>query len=80
MPGKIIIIILAVTLGILHQDSWNWDNDTLVFGFMPMGLFYHACFSLAAAILWAFAIKYAWPAKLVDWAEQDQSSEETKDA
>ncbi|MFP6875094.1 MAG: DUF3311 domain-containing protein [Verrucomicrobiales bacterium] len=80
MSGKSIIIILAVALGILHQDFWNWDNDTLVFGFMPMGLFYHACFSLAAAILWVFAIKYAWPTKLVEWAEQDQSSEETKDA
>lgn len=80
MSGKSSIIILAVVLGILHQDFWNWDNGTLVFGFMPMGLFYHACFSLAAAILWVFAIKCAWPTKLVEWAEQDEDNETIKDA
>ena len=50
-------------------------NDGLVFGFMPVGLFYHACYSLAAAILWVFAIKYAWPKDLVDWAEGGDSNE-----
>ena len=38
---------------------------------MPIGLFYHAMYSLAAALLWAFAIKYAWPSKLVEWAEEE---------
>jgi len=40
---------------------------------MPIGLFYHAMYSLAAALLWVFAIKYAWPSKLVEWAEQDDA-------
>jgi len=66
-----VVIILAIVLGILHQDFWNWDNDGLVFGFMPVGLFYHACYSLAAAILWAFAIKFAWPKEIVAWAENE---------
>ena len=69
--GKKIIIILAVILGVLHQDFWNWDDSSLVLGFMPIGLFYHAMYSLAAALLWAFAIKYAWPSKLVEWAEEE---------
>jgi hypothetical protein len=80
MSGKTIIIILAFALGIVHQDFWNWDNGALVFGFMPVGLFYHTCFSLAAAVLWVFAIKYAWPTKLVEWAEQDEDNETIKDA
>ena len=78
MSGKRIIIILAIALGVLHQDFWNWDNANLVFGFMPMGLFYHACYSVVAAILWVFAIKFAWPDKLVDWAEEDQSGKGAK--
>ena len=80
MTGKIIIILLAVILGVLHQDFWNWDDPSLVFGFMPIGLFYHSVFSLAAAVLWTFAIKYAWPSKLVDWAEQDEDNKSIKDA
>ena len=40
-----------------------------MFGFMPIGLFYHACYSLVAATLcWFFAIKFAWPKELVEWA------------
>lgn len=74
MSGKKIIIILAIVLGVLHQDFWNWDNATLVFGFMPIGLFYHACYSLVAALLWAVAIKIAWPTELVAWAEQDDDT------
>ena len=75
MTSKRIIIVLAIVLAFLHQDTWNWGNDGLVFGFMPVGLFYHACYSLVAAILWAFAIKFAWPKDLVDWAEGGDSNE-----
>ena len=65
MKGKYIILILAIILGILHQDFWNWDSDSNVFGFMPIGLFYHACYSLVAATL------FAWPKELVEWAEKE---------
>ncbi|MDA7950372.1 MAG: DUF3311 domain-containing protein [Pirellulaceae bacterium] len=67
---------LAVLLMIgLHQDVWNWDNDRLVFGFMPVALFYHACFSVAAGILWFLATVVAWPEELeaLD-AEADRNS------
>ena len=75
-----VVVLLAVALCILHQDFWFWGNEGLVFGFMPVGLFYHACYSLAAAILWAFTIKFAWPTEMVAWAESDdgENGEETK--
>ena len=63
-PGVLFIGILVLLLLILHQDNWNWDSRTLVFGFMPIGLFYHACISLAASITWALATKFAWPQDL----------------
>lgn len=72
---KILIPIAAILLAILHQDVWNWDNDALVFGFMPFGLFYHACFSLVAAALWICAIRFAWPHKLEAWAEDGEGNE-----
>jgi hypothetical protein len=36
---------------------------------MPVGLFYHACYSLAAAAFWAIVMKVAWPTELEKWAE-----------
>jgi len=56
-----IIAGLVVFLLILHQDNWFWTDDTLVFGFMPIGLFWHACISIAASLTWALATKIAWP-------------------
>ncbi len=58
---------LIVVLAVLHQDFWWWDRiDPLVFGFIPIGLAYHAGVSMAAAGLWALAVKYCWPANLDD--------------
>lgn len=56
---------LIVLLAVLHQDFWWWDDsDTLVLGFVPIGLAYHAAVSLAAGILWALAVKHCWPEEM----------------
>lgn len=52
---------LVVLLIVLHQDVWLWDNDTLVAGFMPITLLFHAGISVAAAVTWFLATKHAWP-------------------
>ena len=69
MNSKAIWIIFAV-LFVLHQDFWNWDNRGMVFGFIPVGLAYHAGFSLCAVSLWALAIKWAWPSDVEAWADE----------
>ena len=75
MTTKGIIFILFLILLVLHQDFWNWDNANLVFGFMPVGLAYHAGYSLVAATFWAVVIKIAWPTHLEEWAEGENLSE-----
>lgn len=60
--GPIIIGCLVLILLILHQDNWFWESKTLVFGFMPIGLFWHACISIGASATWFAATKIAWPA------------------
>lgn len=56
---------LIVLLVILHQDFWWWDSiDPLVFGFLPIGLAYHAGISIAAAFLWFLVTQFAWPKQL----------------
>ena len=65
---------LVVALLVLHQDFWWWDDiEPLVFGFLPIGLAYHAFLSIAAAIVWALAVKYCWPVD-VDVAEERWST------
>tara|TARA_R110000850_G_scaffold64695_14_gene145083 strand:+ start:2559 stop:2780 length:222 start_codon:yes stop_codon:yes gene_type:complete len=67
------IVTVFVIFGILHQDFWNWDDSSLVLGFMPVGLAYHASYSVIAAILWALVIKFAWPTRLEEWAEGEDA-------
>ncbi len=59
--GPWIIAGLVLLLLILHQDNWFWTDGTLVFGFMPIGLAWHAGISIAATATWLLASKIAWP-------------------
>ncbi|QDT01152.1 DUF3311 domain-containing protein [Adhaeretor mobilis] len=65
---------LVILLLILHQDNWFWDDGTLVFGFIPVGLFYHACISVAAATTWFLVVLFCWPKGL----DEKVSHESTK--
>jgi len=60
-----ILAALVMVVYVLHQDIWNWRvARPFVFGFMPIGLFYHAAFTLASAALLFILVKYAWPGHL----------------
>ena len=69
-----IIVAVFIALAVLHQDTWNWDNGNLLFGFIPVGLGYHALYSIVAAIFWALVIKFAWPTRLEKWADGEDVS------
>lgn len=58
---------IVAVLYVLHQDFWFWrEARPLVFGFLPIGLFYHAAFTVAtAAALWVI-VKLSWAAHLED--------------
>ena len=71
---KYVIWILVILLVIIHQDIWNWDSRTMVFGFMPIGLFYHACISLGAAFVWFLACQFAWPESTEDELATEKES------
>lgn len=69
------IWLAVMVLFVLHHDWWWWSDRHLVFGFLPIGLAYHAVFSLAAALLWVTAIRFAWPAELEAWADETVAPE-----
>jgi hypothetical protein len=62
---RVVAIAAVALLYVLHQDLWFWrDARPLVFGFLPIGLFYHAAFTVATTgALWLL-VKFAWPAHL----------------
>jgi hypothetical protein len=60
-----LLSMLALAVFVLHQDVWNWKTcQPLVFGFLPVGLAYHAGFSALCAVMMALLVKFAWPAHL----------------
>ena len=62
---RFVAIAAVVLLYVLHQDFWFWrDARPLVLGILPIGLFYHAAFTVATAgALWLL-VRYAWPSHL----------------
>jgi hypothetical protein len=61
----LLVTVLVVLVYFLHQDFWNWKKtDPLVFGFLPIGLAYHAGYSILASILMAVLVWIAWPKHL----------------
>ena len=62
---KLLLFLLIVAVYVLHQDLWNWrQSDPLIFGFLPIGLAYHAAYAVAASVLMAVLVKTAWPGHL----------------
>ena len=70
---RVLLVVATLALYLLHQDFWYWRTaHPLVFGFVPIGLFYQACFSVAAALLMWLLVKFAWPAHLETEVEQQK--------
>ena len=76
---KNILLVLAVAvLYVLHQDIWFWRSSRLVFGFIPIGLFYQGVFSVAAALLMWLLVTYAWPSPLEEEVEAENNREDMR--
>ena len=64
---RILLGFAIAALYLLHQDFWFWRTARpLVFGFLPIGLAYHAVYCLAASFLMWVLTSVAWPTHLED--------------
>jgi hypothetical protein len=71
MKKPVLVAILAfIALFVLHHDVWNWNKTTLVLGFLPVGLAYHAAYSLVAGLFWYLVTRFAWPHSVEKWANE----------
>lgn len=73
---RALLTLAVVALYCLHQDVWFWRTSRpLVFGVIPVGLFYHGCFSVAASLLMWLLVRQAWPHHIEREIEQLESVE-----
>ena len=57
--------LIVVTLYALHQDVWFWrETRPLVFGVLPIGLFYHAAYTAATSLVLLLLVRLLWPGHL----------------
>jgi hypothetical protein len=71
------LLVLAVFgVYLLHQDFCNWTRvEPLLFGFLPVGLWYHAAYSLLASALMWLLVKFAWPKSLEEVERKPRARE-----
>ena len=62
---RTLLVLVVSAVYLVHQDFWNWTRvEPLLFGFLPVGLWYHAAYSLLASALMWLLVKFAWPNSL----------------
>ena len=63
--NKLALAVVILGVYVLHQDVWFWQAARpLVFGFLPVGLAYHAAYCVLVAVLMSVLTVVAWPAHL----------------
>lgn len=71
-----LFVIIVVTLCFLHQDFWFWRTaHPLLFGFIPIGLSYHAGFAVLTSLALWLLVKTSWPAHLEQEPDDDLSTQ-----
>jgi hypothetical protein len=60
-----LVALLLLAFFALHQDTWFWRaSEPLVLGVLPVGLAYHAAYTLAVSGIMAILVRYRWPSHL----------------
>ena len=74
MQAALIALVTGLVY-VLHQDFWFWRTARpLVFGFLPIGLFYHAVYTVAISGFMWYLVRHHWPAHLEDANERQRVS------
>ena len=74
-----LLVFVVIAIYVLHQDFWFWRTARpLIFGFLPVGLFYHALFSVVASGVMWLLVTYAWPSHLEQEIEERESEDKVR--
>ncbi|MEX1130322.1 MAG: hypothetical protein WEB50_17245 [Vicinamibacterales bacterium] len=71
--NRLLLAAVVIALYLLHQDLWFWRSARpLVFGFLPVGLAYHALYCVAVSLLMWTLTRIAWPGHLESSVEDSR--------
>jgi hypothetical protein len=74
LQARLIALVTGLVY-LLHQDFWFWRTARpLVFGFLPIGLFYHAVYTVAISVFMWYLVRRCWPSHLEDANERQRVS------
>jgi hypothetical protein len=60
-----LLTVAALLVLVMRHDYWNWDTPyPLLFGSLPVALWWQAVVSLSACALMWLMVRLAWPAEL----------------
>jgi len=79
MTRTFLLTALILAVFALHQDFWNWNSTGLVFDILPVGLAYHAAYTVVAACLMTVLVRYAWPAEIDHFDSKRVTKEKSYD-
>lgn len=61
----VLVALVTTLVYVLHQDFWFWRSARpLVFGFLPIGLAYHAFYTVGISLLMLYLVRRHWPSHL----------------
>jgi len=64
LPVALVALVTALVYA-LHQDFWFWRSARpLVLGFLPIGLAYHAFYTIGVSLLMLYLVRRHWPSHL----------------
>jgi hypothetical protein len=64
-PRAILLTILVLVVLFLRHDYWQWTTPgPILFGFLPLGLWWQAAVCILASIMMALMVLLAWPSHL----------------
>jgi hypothetical protein len=65
------LALLFLAVLVLRNDLWNWKTPhPLLFGFLPVGLWWQGLVSILAAVMMWLMVRLAWPHHLERLAER----------
>ena len=74
-----LLAVLALIVIVLRHDYWNWDTPyPLLFGFLPVGLWWQGLVSVLACVMMWLMVRFAWPQELEDEVEKRQDDKMTR--
>ena len=62
---RLVLVLIVVAVLVLRHDYWWWDDARpLLFGILPVGLWWQALVTLMAAGMMWMLVRFAWPGHL----------------